>query len=439
MERIAQPVSIIVPTLNEAGNLELLFERIHTTMHKAGIPYEIVIVDDYSTDGTVAIAQNADPSYHVRLLTKQGQRGKAFSLLEGFAAAEYDLVCMIDGDLQYPPEAIGAMYHKMHYCDADVIITERIDNKTSALRRLSSAIYNFFFIKLLFGINYDTQSGLKLFKKKILHNVTLSPSPWSFDLEFIVRTLEQDYTILNHEIAFSKRHAGVPKVHMLSTTMELSAAALRLWHGTSTKRVRLNYKNLQVLQRSVMCFVAVSLAVIGISFHDAPKASALSLQPVATATQSATHLSEQLVQSTARSADPVNSSPRPSSPTTTASSRSRGGGVHSQPAAVTAAPGSTSTISPSASNAAGKPLNDKTTNASTGNSGGTTDSAALQAVGGKQAKYYPTSKLSTTKTQQFLKVALSIVIAGAILVAVSGLIIMGKSLSKRIHRQPIRT
>lgn len=403
-------------------------------MHKAGIPYEIVIIDDHSSDETVAIAQNSNPRYHVRLLTKQGQRGKAFSLLEGFEAAEYDLVCMIDGDLQYPPEAIGAMYHKMQYCDADVIITERIDNKTSALRRLSSAIYNFFFIKLLFGINYDTQSGLKLFKKKILRNVELSPSPWSFDLEFIVRSLEQDYTILNHEIAFSKRHAGVPKVHMLSATMELSAAALRLWRGTSTKRVRLNYKNLQILQRSVMGFVAISLAVIGINFH-ATKASALSLQSVTDAVQSAVRLSEPLSATrgaSLKASGPTDSKPRHTPPTTTASQ------ANSQPTVATPAPGSTNNAS--ASDSASKPLHNQTAtnNTSTDNPNGTPDPAALQTASDKQAKYYPVSKLSATKTQQFLRAALSIVMAGAILVAVSGLIIAGKSLSKRIHRQPIR-
>ncbi len=446
MNQATKPLSIIVPTLNEADNLPLLFERLYATLSKAGIPFEILVIDDHSTDATLAVAQRADPKYHVRLLTKQGKRGKAFSLLEGFAAAKHDLVCMIDGDLQYPPEAIVAMYHKMQYCDADVIITERVDNQTSALRRLSSAVYNFFFIKLLFGIDYDTQSGLKLFKKKILRNITLSPSPWSFDLEFIVRSLEQGYTVLSHKIPFSERHAGVPKVHMLSATLELSSAALRLWRKASTKRVRLHYKNLQILQRSFMCFLAVSAAVIGINIH-APKASALDLQPVAAAVQAVTSLPEQLAKDVTNGHGPgrAPTNNRVVSVSPLAVSR-----MNSQPmtppvaadGTPSAQPATTPTDSqPSSSKPVNKPLGVSTEpNATTLNVvGRAPDTGSLTSATGKQAKYYPASKLSNTKTGQFLRAARSIVIAGGMLVAVGVMIVAGKLLSERFRRQPIRT
>ncbi len=83
----------------------------------------------------------------------------------GFDIAKHDIICMIDADLQYPPEAILPMYHLLTTNDVDVVLAEREDHETSALRRLSSRVFNFAFTRLLFGFDYDSQSGLKLFKK----------------------------------------------------------------------------------------------------------------------------------------------------------------------------------------------------------------------------------------------------------------------------------
>jgi glycosyltransferase involved in cell wall biosynthesis len=106
-------ISIIVPTLNEAENLPLLFRRIDKALTKAAIPYEIIVVDDRSSDTTFEVASAAARSYNVTVVTKEGKRGKAFSLLQGFALAQYQIVCMIDADLQYPPEAIVLMWSSL--------------------------------------------------------------------------------------------------------------------------------------------------------------------------------------------------------------------------------------------------------------------------------------------------------------------------------------
>ncbi|HSH55667.1 MAG TPA: glycosyltransferase family 2 protein, partial [Candidatus Limnocylindrales bacterium] len=158
-------ISIIVPTLNESDNIEDLVSRISATFRRSGVDYEIVFVDDNSTDGTQQTIKNLPKKFPVRLLIKDGERGKAQSLLQGFAAAHYDTICMIDADLQYPPEAILPMYRLMQEHNVDVVLTERQYAHSSWLRQLSSKVFNLAFTQLLFGFNYDSQSGLKLFKK----------------------------------------------------------------------------------------------------------------------------------------------------------------------------------------------------------------------------------------------------------------------------------
>ncbi len=71
--------------------------------------------------------------------------------MQGFKKAKYDTICMIDADLQYSPEEILPMYEKMYSTNADMIITERHDNSTSALRKLSTKTFNFIFTRMLFG------------------------------------------------------------------------------------------------------------------------------------------------------------------------------------------------------------------------------------------------------------------------------------------------
>jgi glycosyltransferase involved in cell wall biosynthesis len=99
-------LSIIVPVYNEAENVSPLVKRLDSAMKKAGISYEVVFVDDHSTDGTVAKVKSLKATYPITLLMKAGKKGKGFSILEGAAVAKADRLAMIDGDLQYPPEAI---------------------------------------------------------------------------------------------------------------------------------------------------------------------------------------------------------------------------------------------------------------------------------------------------------------------------------------------
>lgn len=261
-----QAISIVIPVFNEINNLPKLFERIDNSCRQANLKYEIILIDDHSTDGSLEFASQAAAKFPLKIFLKKGKQGKAYSLLEGFHYAAYDLVGMIDADLQYPPEALVAMYKLLVNHQADIVLSERISSDSPLIRRLSTKIFNLIFIRLLFGINYDTQSGLKVFRKQILSSMSLSPSPWSFDLEFIIRALEEQYKIINYKISFSKRHAGQTKVKLLSTSLELAKSSLKLYRDAQIKNVKLSYKkNLEFTRGSLMGIGAIisGLIVIG--------------------------------------------------------------------------------------------------------------------------------------------------------------------------------
>lgn len=226
---IMNGVSVVVPVLNEVGNIQPLILRLKNTLDPLKTPYEIIFVDDHSSDGTRELLASLQATHkNVRFLTKQGNRGKAYSIIEGTVSSTYDTICMIDADLQYPPESIAPMVTLMETLGSDVVITKRIDNETSWLRKLMSLTFNFIFTRALFGLSYDTQSGLKLFKKEVLRPDEIDPTPWSFDLEFIVVALQHRYLIASLDIPFGMRTSGEAKVSIYKSSIELARASLRL-------------------------------------------------------------------------------------------------------------------------------------------------------------------------------------------------------------------
>jgi glycosyltransferase involved in cell wall biosynthesis len=253
-------ISIIVPTLNEEENVKPLTRRISQAFQKSGISYEIIFIDDNSVDNTVRSIKQLAHDYPVTVYSKDGERGKAFSLLEGFKKASYDIICMIDADLQYPPEAIVPMFKLIHDKNADMVITEREDHETGKLRQVASKTFNFVFTRVLFGFDYDSQSGLKVFKKSVLDALDLHPTPWSFDLEFIVRALERDFKIISHKIHFDQRAYGSTKLKIVEVTYELAKASIQLRLNSSPKKVRHSYrKNLEFSRKVLGSFTAFAL------------------------------------------------------------------------------------------------------------------------------------------------------------------------------------
>lgn len=234
-------LTIVVPTLNEVGNVAPLTKRIDSSMREAGIPYSILFIDDHSSDGTVDEINSLSRFFPVSYQMKKGERGKAQSIIQGFDSVRSRFICMIDADLQYPPEDISKMVDKLIDNDADVALSQRHDSDAGIIRNLMSNVFNFVFVRSLFGINYDTQSGLKVFKNSTYSGMELRPSQWSFDLEFIVAALQKRSKILTHDIKFGERNSGEAKVDVIKSSFELAKSSVLLRMRVSGKRVREAY------------------------------------------------------------------------------------------------------------------------------------------------------------------------------------------------------
>ena len=120
-----EPVSIVVPTYQEAENIPVLVEHVFAALTKVGIPGEMLIVDDDSRDGTDAVVGRLAEQYPVRLITRTDERGLSSAVVRGFAEARHGILLCMDADLSHPPESVSEVIAPVAAGQADFCIGSR--------------------------------------------------------------------------------------------------------------------------------------------------------------------------------------------------------------------------------------------------------------------------------------------------------------------------
>lgn len=219
-------ISVIVPVYNEIKNLQTFVQRLSDVLSKTKLPFEVLLVDDNSTDGSYEYIRSLNKK-GFKAIRKDGKQGKAFSLYQGLQASKGDIIITIDADLQYAPEEIPAMITKLN--TSDVVVANRQKYCESKIRKLSSRVFRAVFGKGLFNLDVDIQSGLKAFKKEVFDTVgTLPKSGWTFDLEFLHRASQGGFLISGHDIEFLPRLNDASKIRIVRSSLEIGTNALRL-------------------------------------------------------------------------------------------------------------------------------------------------------------------------------------------------------------------
>jgi len=104
-------LALIIPTLNEAGNILRLLDQVRAVLDPTEIHYEIIVVDDASSDGTAAmVAEESTKDPRVRLLERRGERGLSGAVLDGWRNTDAGVLGVMDADLQHPPELLPRLF-----------------------------------------------------------------------------------------------------------------------------------------------------------------------------------------------------------------------------------------------------------------------------------------------------------------------------------------
>ena len=164
-------ISVVVSLYNERPALAELCSRLTTVLTALAQPYEIIFIDDGSTDGSIEKLRefrSADPS--VRYIRFRRNFGKSAALAAGFRAARYDIIATLDADLQDIPEQLPLLLDELEQ-GLDLVSGWRHKRRDKLSRRIASKIYNRV-TSLLTGVRlHDINCGFKCYRREVLDEV----------------------------------------------------------------------------------------------------------------------------------------------------------------------------------------------------------------------------------------------------------------------------
>jgi phenylacetate-CoA ligase len=163
-------ISIIAPCFNEEGNIKALYERIESALKNS--KFELIYINDGSTDSTEKeILDLAKQDDRVRIVSHNENIGIHQSWLTGVKAANSEVVCLIDADLQNPPEAISDMYRVYDVQQADIVQGTRSSiGRIKDQRMLFSRTLNLLLNLIFFQNCKDSKSGFILGSRSAVEN-----------------------------------------------------------------------------------------------------------------------------------------------------------------------------------------------------------------------------------------------------------------------------
>lgn len=167
-------ISVVIPVLNEQESLPQLYQELTGVLSQLRRAYEIVVVDDGSTDGSVALCRElvaADPQ--VVLVELRRQFGKATALQAGFEIARGEVVFTMDADLQDDPREIPSFLRALDEQRADLVSGWKENRKDPLIKRIESKVFNSITSTFTGVALRDFNCGFKAYRREVTKGVNL--------------------------------------------------------------------------------------------------------------------------------------------------------------------------------------------------------------------------------------------------------------------------
>jgi len=211
------PFSIIIPTKNEEGNIEELLLRIKNTFENF-YDYEIIFADssdDERREIMNKILEKIQKKFGMKIiLCNCNGMDLSEAVVYSLSYTSYDIIAVMDADLQHPPEMLPEMLKILENENADIVIGSRIAKNFSVIRTLISGFYRslvYLIVKDATKIR-DPGSGFFVFRKKILENVSLDPKGFKILVEILSKSHYKK--VIEKKFIFENRKKGKSKFNI---------------------------------------------------------------------------------------------------------------------------------------------------------------------------------------------------------------------------------
>jgi glycosyltransferase involved in cell wall biosynthesis len=216
-------VSVIIPTLNEAGNIREALQTIHEEL---AYPNEIIVVDGNSTDGTLEIVKDTN---FCKLIIEP-RRGYGLALRKGMKYAKGDIVVMVDGDGTYEFKHINRLLQRMLETDAELCMATRMYDPNKAMgfmnfvgNKVITWCFDFLYQQFL----SDTQSGFRAISHSAIEKVDFKETDMSFATEMLVEFAKKGFKMVEVESIYKTRKYGKTKLRKVKSGIEIFTTMLK--------------------------------------------------------------------------------------------------------------------------------------------------------------------------------------------------------------------
>jgi glycosyltransferase involved in cell wall biosynthesis len=215
-------ISVVIPTLNEAGNIK---DALETLDRELAYPKEIIVVDGNSTDGTLEIVKDSK----CRLIIEP-RRGYGLALRKGMKAAKGDVVIMVDGDGTYEFKHVNQLIQRMLETDAELCLATRMYDPDKAM-----GLFNFIGNKIItfcFNMLYkqnlsDSQSGFRAISHSAIEKVDFHETDMAFATEMLIKFARKGFKMVEIPSSYKIRRYGQTKLRPLNSGIEIFTTILK--------------------------------------------------------------------------------------------------------------------------------------------------------------------------------------------------------------------
>lgn len=208
-------VSIIMPALNEERSIGKLVLEIVSLMTSHRLIFEVIVVDDGSTDKTVSVARRCGAV----VLSSGRNRGKGYCLRQGLTRARGDVIVTMDSDGEHRPTDITKLL-RYAFRGIDVVAGSRFlngtKNFTSRIHYFGNQLFNLSIMVLTGKKITDSQTGFRVLKRKVLDSLSLQSDGYEIETEITVKSLRNGFTFKEVPIYIKRREYGISRIRMLS-------------------------------------------------------------------------------------------------------------------------------------------------------------------------------------------------------------------------------
>lgn len=211
---------VIIPTYKEKENIEAIIKAIS----ELSVPFDILIIDDNSPDGTAGIVKSLQASFkNLHLIERPGKLGLGTAYIAGFEWAlsrNYNYIYEMDADFSHDPRDLVRLYNACETDGADLAIGSRYISGVNVvnwpLSRVLMSYMASIYVRIITGMKImDTTAGFKCYRKEVLENIKpghIKSVGYGFQIEMKFTAWKMGYKIVEVPIIFTDRKLGASKM-----------------------------------------------------------------------------------------------------------------------------------------------------------------------------------------------------------------------------------